>query len=130
LEPVFLRLSEILEIHRDQIERYGGAPGLRDLNLLISAAATPAVSFRGQYLHDDLCAMAAAYLFHIVRNHPFVDGNKRTGAVTALVFLALNNVETAMSEEELETMVRAVAEGRMSKAEVTLFLRRYAHPDN
>ena len=81
MNPIFLSLAEVLEIHRDQIERYGGDPGIRDLDLLQSALAIPAAGFGGQYLHNDLYEMAAAYLFHITQNHPFVDGNKRTGAV-------------------------------------------------
>ena len=93
VNPVFLSLGEILEIHRDQIERYGGDAGIRDLGLLQSALAVPASGFGGRYLHSDLFEMAAAYLFHLVQNHPFVDGNKRTGAVAALVFLSLNGIE-------------------------------------
>ena len=93
MAPVFLNLAEVLEIHRDQIERYGGQAGIRDLGLLQSALAMPAAGFGGRYLHEDLLEMAAVYLFHIARNHPFVDGNKRTGAVAALVFLSLNDIE-------------------------------------
>ena len=85
MNPVFLELHEILEIHRDQIERYGGDPGVRDLELLKSAVAMPMAGVREKYLHGDLFEMAAAYLYHIVQNHPFVDGNKRTGLVAALV---------------------------------------------
>jgi death-on-curing protein len=79
-DPVFLTLGEVIEIHRDQIERYGGDPGIRDLSRLQSVLATPVAGFGGRYLHTDLFAMAAAYLFHITQNHPFVDGNKRAGA--------------------------------------------------
>ena len=87
MDTIFLRLGEVIEIHQDQIERYGGALGIRDLGLLESVAKTPAATFEGDFLHGDPFEMAAAYLFHIVRNHPFMDGNKRTGAVAALVFL-------------------------------------------
>jgi death-on-curing protein len=83
MPPVFLNLAEVLEIHRDQIERYGGQPGIRDLDLLQSALAMPAAGFGDRYLHEDLLEMAAAYLFHIARNHPFVDGNKRTVAAAS-----------------------------------------------
>ncbi len=86
MTPVSLSLAEVLEIHRDQIERYGGHAGLRDLGLLQSALAMPAARFGGRYLHGDLLEMAAAYLFHIEQNHPFIDGNKRTGTVAAIVF--------------------------------------------
>jgi death-on-curing protein len=73
-DPVFLTLGEVIEIHHDQIERYGGDSGIRDLGLLQSAMAMPAAGFGGRYLHADLCEMAAAYLFHITQNYPFVDG--------------------------------------------------------
>jgi death-on-curing protein len=126
VNPVFLSLGEVLEIHRDQIERYGGDPGIRDLGLLQSALAMPAAGFGGRYLHSDLFAMAAAYLFHIVQNHPFADGNKRTGAVAALVFLSLNDIEIDADEEEFESMVLSVAQGRSDKAAVTEFFRKYA----
>lgn len=72
--PEFLRLDDLLEIHRDQIERYGGVLGARDIGLLQSAIAQPCATFAGNYLHADLFEMAAAYLFHIARNHPFIDG--------------------------------------------------------
>ena len=123
-DPVFLTLGEVIEIHRDQIERYGGDPGLRDLGLRQSAMAMPAAGFGGRYLHTDLFEMAAAYLFHIAQNHPFVDGNKRTGAVASLVFLSLNDVEIEADDEELEKIVMGVAEGKIEKASVAKFLRK------
>lgn len=123
-DPVFLTLGEVIEIHRDQIERYGGDPGLRDLGLLQSALAMPAVGFGGRYLHTDLFEMAAAYLFHITQNHPFIDGNKRTGAVASLVFLSLNDVEIEANEGEFERIVVGVAEGKIDKASVVEFFRK------
>ena len=122
-DPVFLTLGEVIEIHRDQIERYGGDPGIRDLVLLQSALATPVAGFGGRYLHTDLFEMAAAYLFHITQNHPFVDGNKRTGAVASLVFLALNDIEIDADEEEFEKTVIGVAEEKIDKAAVAEFFR-------
>ena len=125
MTPDFLSLAEVLEIHRDQIERYGGKAGIRDLGLLQSALAMPAARFGGRYLHGDLFEMAAAYLFHIVRNHPFVDGNKRTGAVAALVFLSLNGMEIEAGEDIFEQTVRAVAEGKMDKSAIAGFFREH-----
>jgi len=125
MTPDFLSLAEVLEIHRDQIERYGGKAGIRDLGLLQSALAMPAAGFGGRYLHGDLFEMAAAYLFHIVRNHPFVDGNKRTGAVAALVFLSLNGMEIEAGEDIFEQTVRAVAEGKMDKSAIAGFFREH-----
>jgi len=80
-ETVFLCLEEVIEIHNDQIERYGGHPGIRDMELLKSAMAMPAAGSGENYLHTDIYEMAAAYLYHIVRNHPFTDGNKRASVV-------------------------------------------------
>ena len=125
MNPIFLTLGEILEIHQDQIRRYGGASGIRDIGLLQSALAMPAAGFGGEYLHSDLFEMAATYLFHITQNHPFVDGNKRTGTVAAIVFLALNDIELNADEDEdeLEKMVRQVSEGKAGKETVATFLR-------
>ncbi len=126
MSPVFLNLSEVLHIHRDQIERYGGQPGIRDLGLLQSAVSMPAGGFGDRFLHENLFEMAAAYLFHITRNHPFMDGNKRTGVVCALVFLELNGIGVKASEESLVEMVMAVAEGRAGKEAIADFFRRHA----
>jgi death-on-curing protein len=122
--PVFLSLAEVLEIHRDQNERYGGEPGIRDIGLLQSALAVPASGFGGQYLHTSLFEMAAAYLYHITRNHPFVDGNKRTGAVASLVFLYLNDIPFECDENELEKIVSGAAEGKIDKAAAADFFRK------
>jgi death-on-curing protein len=78
MTPVFLTLGEAFAIHANQIEQYGGEPGLRDEGLLRSALAQPEASFGGEWLHTTLAEMAGAYLFHLVKNHAFVDGNKRT----------------------------------------------------
>jgi death on curing protein len=123
MEPVFLELDEVLAIHADQINRYGGSPGIRDMELLKSTTAVPSACFDGNYLHVNLYEMAAAYLFHIVQNHPFIDGNKRTGAVAAVVFLILNGLELNADEENFEKMLLSVAEGKMDKVGVARFLK-------
>jgi death-on-curing protein len=125
MTPVFLELAEVVLIHRDQVDRYGGAEGIRDLGLLQSALAMPASGAGGQYFHEDLFAMAAAYLFHIVRNHPFIDGNKRVGAVAAFVFLALNGIDLDAPEDAFEQLVMGVASSRVTKEEVAAFLRQH-----
>ncbi len=111
-------------IHLDQIKRYGGDPAIRDLGLLSSAIAMPKAGMREQYFHEDLFEMAAAYLYHIVRNHPFIDGNKRTGAVTAIVFLALNGIEINADDREFEVLIRNVVSGKLQKASIAEFLRK------
>ncbi|MGH9668736.1 MAG: type II toxin-antitoxin system death-on-curing family toxin, partial [Terriglobales bacterium] len=82
--------------------------------------------FSGGYLHSDLYEMAAAYLFHIVSNHPFVDGNKRTGLAAALLFLFLNDIEVEAPQSETEALVKAVATSQADRAKVAEFLRKYA----
>jgi death-on-curing protein len=123
VEPLFLTLDEVLAIHRDQIERYGGSAGVRDWGLLKSALAMPAAAFGGAFLHTTLHEMAAAYLFHLVQNHPFIDANKRVGAVTADVFLALNDVQLVAEQEHYAELVLAVARGESSKSTVAEFFR-------
>jgi death-on-curing protein len=122
----FLTLPEVLEIHRDQVARYGGTLGLRDIELLKSAIAMPMATYGGEFLHTDIYEMAAAYLFHLVKNHPFLDGNKRVGAVAALVFLALNGEDFDAPEEAFAETVLAVARGEMDKSQVAVFLRRWS----
>ena len=122
-EPIFLGLDEVIEIHHDQINRYGGPSGIRDIELLKSAISMPPATFGGEYLHKNLYEMAAAYLFHVVRNHPFLDGNKRTGAVAAVVFLIINGIELQADEESFEKLVRSVAEGKTDKAKIAEFFR-------
>jgi len=121
-EPHFLTLDEVLGIHADQMRRYGGQPGLRDLGLLQSALGMPETTFDGEYLHGTLYEMAAAYLFHIARNHPFADGNKRTALMGALVFLGLNGRRLDAELEALYGLVDGVAAGSVDKAEVAVFL--------
>ena len=116
MEPVFLSLDEVLEIHEQQIERYGGSAGLRDAAGLESDVATPQATFGGEFLHLTIPAMAAAYLFHLCQNHPFIDGNKRVGANAAITFLLMNNWEPAFDEEELVELVLSVASGGLRQA--------------
>ena len=85
----FLTVDDVLAIAADQVERYGGAFGVRDFGLLESAVSAPLATFGGEYLYRDLCEFASAYLFSLAKNHPFVDGNKRTATAAALVFFAL-----------------------------------------
>ena len=122
-EPIFLSLDEALLIHADQIRSYGGSHGVRDLGLLSSALAMPGASFGGLHLHTSLAEMAAAYLFHIAQNHPFLDGNKRSALATALAFLWLNDLRLAADDDELTEMVMGVAKGHVGKAEAAEFIR-------
>jgi death-on-curing protein len=116
MEPVFLSLDEVLEIHEQQIDQYGGSHGLRDAAGLESGIATPQATFGGEFLHASIPAMAAAYLFHLCQNHPFIDGNKRVGANAAITFLLMNNWEPIFDEKELVALVLSVASGGLNKA--------------
>jgi len=122
----FLSLPEILEIHQDQVARYGGAPGIRDIELIKSAIGMPMATYGGDFLHTDVYEMAAAYLYHLVRNHPFLDGNKRVGAVAALVFLILNGYDCDAPEDDFAELVLAVARGDLDKAQVAVFIHRWS----
>ncbi len=123
----FLTLADMLEIHADQIALYGGDAGVRDLGLLESALAQPRASLDGRLLHTDLFEMAAAYLFHIVQNHPFIDGNKRAGLIAALVFLDDNGVEIEAARGEFYDLTITVAKGNLEKAKIAEFMRNHAH---
>ena len=124
-EPEFLTLDEVLGIDADQTRVYAGASGIRDLARLRSAIAMPETTFDGEYLHPSAFEMAAAYLFHVARNHPFVDGNKRTALMCALVFLGLNGERLRADPDDLYSLVDGVAAGEVDKAEVSVFVRRH-----
>jgi death-on-curing protein len=123
VQPEFLEVDDILQIHADQLERYGGLQGIRDLGLLMSAVAMPRAMYAGYFLHPDIIAMAAAYLFHITRNHPFLDGNKRAGAASALVFLDMYGIEVTASDDALYELVIGVATGTVDKEAIAEFFR-------
>jgi len=126
MNPQFLSLGEVMDIHRDQIDRYGGTLGIRDVALLESALAAPQSGFGDQYLHGDLFEMASAYLFHVVQNHPFLDGNKRVGTAAALTFLELNGVVTKIPNQALVATILAVAQGKIEKSALADFFRKHA----
>ncbi len=88
----------------------------------MSALGSAAATFSGTFLNETLFEMAAALLYGICRNHPFVDGNKRTSVAAALVFLALNGIEVDADEDEFYDLVIGVSEGRVSKSAVAVFL--------
>lgn len=123
-DALFLTLAEVVEIHADQIHRYGGQAGIRDLALLESALAQPEASFGGEWLHTDHFEMAAAYSYHLWQNHPFIDGNKRTALAAALVFLELNGVSILDPRGRLKSAMLRIAAGKMSKTDFAKVLRK------
>ncbi len=122
----FLSVEDVLSLHANQVELYGGDHGVRDQGLLESAVAQPQASFGGQVLHEFPFEMAAAYLYHIVQNHPFVDGNKRAGTVAALVFLDLNGIEIDAPRGSLYNLTISVATGKAGKDKIAEFFRAHA----
>ena len=123
MNPDFLTVDDVLIIHEDQINQFGGSLGLRDRALLESAVAQPQMSFDGVFVHIDLFQMAAAYLYHLTSNHPFVDGSKRIGLASALVFLEINGIEILKNTNELYELTMRVACGAVNKQEIAITLR-------
>lgn len=123
--PRFLSVDDVIAIHADTIAHEGGLAGIRDRGLLEAAVMMPRQQFEGAYLHRTRAEQAAAYLFHLCRNHPFHDGNKRVAALAALVFLDVNGVETLPAPEPLEAVVMRCAASEIGKSEVTTFFRSH-----
>lgn len=120
----FLKIEQIITYHDEMINRYGGLHGIRDLGLLQSAIEMPRARAFGQDLHPTIYDKAAAYLVHIVKNHPFFDGNKRTGAFSACVFLSVNGISVDFSDHKYELLVIEVAEGKADKQKISEFFSK------
>ncbi len=121
--PKFLTFEQVLTLHKIQIETFGGSHGVNDEGLLLSALAQPEACFGEDYLHKDLYEMAAAYLFHLVKNHAFNDGNKRIAALTASVFLQVNGHRVIADENLFEKLVMDAAQSRVAKEQIAEFFR-------
>lgn len=126
----FLTVDEVLHIHRRTIEEHGGSLELRDRGLLESAVAMPNSQFGGTYLHAGLPAMAAAYHFHLCKNHPFVDGNKRIALAAAETFLELNDYMLVANDSALEHLTLGVADSSISKEQATVFFQSHSVPQS
>lgn len=124
----YLTLIEILELHRKIIEQFGGSMGVRDLGLLESAIAQPKMTFGGKALYPTLIEKATTLGFSIIMNHPFVDGNKRTGHAAAETFLVLNGVEMNASVDEQEKVMLAVASGEMKREAFAAWMQQHTIP--
>ena len=119
----FLSNDDVIQLQNDTLEVEGGMGGVRDEGLLQSALSMPMQKFGGAYLHEDLAAMAAAYLFHLAKNHAFHDGNKRVALAACLVFPYANGHWCDTSPVELRNVTLGVAAGEISKEELTAWLR-------
>ena len=128
-DVAFFSTDDLLCIHARMIQEFGGSPGLRDRGLLESACAMPSASFGGQLLHDGLPAMAAAYLFHLCKNHPFVDGNKRVAFGAMEVFLMLNGHEVVGESMAIHRrFIKLFEAGKFRLAELENYLRAKIMP--
>jgi death-on-curing protein len=119
-----LNVDIVREIHAEALERFGGLEGVRDKNLLASAVLTPQSSFGGKSPYGDIVEVAAAYLFYICGNHPFLDGNKRTAMMAAIVFLRLNGIEPRPDSDRWERLVLDVASSKLDRDAATRCLRK------
>jgi len=128
VSPRFVSVDDVIRIHHNQIQLYGGTLGLRDMGLLESAVAAASAKFGGQLLHADLFEMAAALMVALVKNHAFIDGNKRVGTAAALFFLAANGLGIENHEPTFSDLVLGVAKGEVQRAEVAEFFRANAKP--
>ena len=126
MEPIFLDVQDALKIHRRQVKHFGGSEGIRDLNLLESALFAPQATFDGKFLYSSVPEMAAVYLFHLARNHPFVDGNKRVAAMVAYFFLVDNGFEVSATQDAFEEIVMRVARSEASQGDVVRFMENHA----
>jgi death-on-curing protein len=118
-----LTVANVLEIHAEAISQFGGSAGIREMALLESAVAAPQASFGGESVYNDLIEVAAAYLFFICRNHPFVDGNKRVALGACIVFLRLNGIEPQSDGQPWEDLTLEVAASSLDRDQATQRLR-------
>ena len=126
---IHLSVANVREIHQAVIAEFGGAEGLRDEGLLESAVAAPRATIGGESPFKDLIEIAAAYLFYLCRNHPFLDGNKRVAMTSAIVFLRLNGRETASDGDEWEQLMLDVSAARIDRGQTTRLLRKLVRPE-
>lgn len=124
-----LTVEQVLFLHARLVEETGGAHGVRDLSLLESAVARPWATFGGRDLYPDLFSKAAALMDSLIHNHPFIDGNKRTGIAAAALFLRQNGHHLTATSEELEEFTLRVAESRPSIAEIAAWLHAHSLPE-
>ena len=124
--PIWLGERIVVVVHDAQLDRHGGAGGIRDAGLLDSALARP-LNMHG-YGETDLCVVASAYAGVIIRNHPFVDGNKRTGFIAAALFLHENGLRLIAPEAEAVLMTLGLAAGEMPEAGFAAWLRDRTEP--
>jgi len=125
-EPRWLDIDIVLDFHAEQLSLFGGADGIRDIGLLESALARPINKFA--YGETDVAALAAAYGFGIARNHPFVDGNKRTALASMIVFLGLNGIDLDAPQEAATAIVLSLAAGEIAEDVLARWIAAHSKP--
>lgn len=128
MKPVFLSVEEVHELHRQSIRLYGGEDGLRDPGLLESAVLAIRQTFAGKCLYESLSEMAAALWHGLVQNHPFIDGNKRTGLRAADVFLTINHLDLDITAVEAADWTLEIATGALAREELARRISARTHP--
>lgn len=121
---LYLSVAQLLRIHARQVAAFGGSLGLRDRGALEAALARPQATFDGEDLYPDIATKTAALLHSLVGNHPFMDGNKRVGALAAELFLLANGYALEAGDAALVEMVLAAARGELSVEAIGIWLRQ------
>lgn len=122
---LYLSFDEIIQLHKKEIDIFGGSHGIRDRNLLYSAIGQADLFLFGEPFYKDAYIIAAVYAYHIIKNHPFVDGNKRTGILVSLIFLQMNNVNLVATKDEIYNLAIDIAASRINKDDVIQFFKEH-----
>jgi len=125
---IFLDLERIIAIHDSQIELYGGSHGIRDLSLLESAVFRPQTSFAGKSLYPNIYLKAAVLMHSLILNHAFVNGNKRTGVVSALVFFELNNIRIISTSSQLINLALGIEAKKANLKQISIWFKKHSQP--
>jgi death-on-curing protein len=126
--PEFLTFEDVVELHAEQLARYGGREGFIDENVVRSAVAMPQAAMFGKYLHEDIAEMAAAYLFHFAAAQGFTDGNKRTALASSVEFLARNGYMLNCTDMDVYDLTMRVANHELEKPEIAEWIRERLAP--
>lgn len=127
MKYIYITLEEVLAIHFDQIERYGGSHGVRSLDLLLSSIARPQASFGGSDLYKNIYEKGASIVHSIILNHPFVDGNKRTAITSLARFLHINGFGLNATNEQIVKFMLKVATDSVSQLDISNWIERYSN---
>lgn len=127
MKYIYTTLEEVLAIHFDQIERYGGSHGVRSLDLLLSSIARPQASFGGSDLYKNINEKGASIVHSIILKHPFIDGNKRTAITSLARFLHINGFKLSATDEQIVKFMLKVAINSVSQLDISNWIERYSN---